>query len=365
MNIIYEKYAQVIVEYSLSLKPGEKVLVNSAYFAKDFLKVVYRRMLEAGAHPEMKISVPGLEKIFYDKAADEQLEYVSPTSRLVMDEYDAILNIRSPYNVKELQNVSAEKKQKVSMARTELNKTFMRRAASHELKWTLCVFPGEAGAQEAGMSLDEYEDFVYSACFLYDSDPIAKWRQLRDKQQKVVDFLNTKSHIRYHSPDVDVTFSTQGRTWLNSAGKNNMPSGEVFTAPVEDSVNGRVRFSYPGIFMGQEIEDITLDIKDGEVIGWTAKKGQELLDKVFDIPGTRRFGEVAVGMNHGITKFTRNMLFDEKIGGTIHMAIGAAYPETGGVNESSVHWDLLADMTDGGEIFADGEKIYENGKFII
>jgi aminopeptidase len=143
-----------------------------------------------------------------------------------------------------------------------------------------------------------------------------------------------------------------------------MPSGEVFTGPVEDSVNGKVRFSYPGIFMDQEIEDITLEIKDGQVVNAKAGKGQELLDKVLEIPGARRFGEVAIGNNERVNKFTKNMLFDEKMGGTIHMAIGAAYPETGGLNESAVHWDLLADMKDG-QILADGEVIYDKGKFII
>jgi aminopeptidase len=223
----------------------------------------------------------------------------------------------------------------------------------------------DAASQEAGMSLAEYEDFVYGACFLFENDPVGRWQKLKDDQQHVVDFLNSKKKIRYASADVDVEFSVDGRTWLNSAGTNNMPSGEVFTAPVEDSVNGKVRFSFPGFFMGQEIEDIELEIKDGEVVKWNAGKGKEILDKVFEIDGSRRFGEVAVGMNDGIQKFTKNMLFDEKIGGTIHMAVGAAYPETGGKNESSVHWDMLADMRDGGQIFADDELVYENGKFII
>jgi len=365
VQTLFDKYAQVLVDYSLRLKAGDKLLIQGSYLAEGLIKAVYARAIGAGAHPEFKIALNGTEKIFYDNASDGQLKYISPTSKMVIDEYDALLNIISPFNMKELQSVPADKKQMVSIARTDLNKSFMTRAAAGELNWTLCVSPTDAAAQEAGMSLAEYEDFVYGACFLLEDDPVGRWGKLKDDQQRVVDFLNNKKHIRYASADVDVEFSVDGRTWLNSAGTNNMPSGEVFTAPVEDSVNGKVRFSFPGFFMGQEIEDIQLEIKDGEVIKWNAAKGAEILDKVFEIDGTRRFGEVAVGMNDGIQKFTKNMLFDEKIGGTIHMAVGACYPETGGTNESSVHWDMLADMRDGGQIFADGELIYENGKFII
>ncbi|MBW8016024.1 MAG: aminopeptidase [Planctomycetes bacterium] len=365
MQTLFDKYAQVLVDYSLSLKPGDKLLIRGSYLAEDLIKAVYARAVRAGAHPEFKIALNGTEKIFYDNASDDQLKFISPTGKLVIDEYDSLLNITSPFNMKELQSVPADKKQMVTIARTELNKTFMIRAAAGELKWSLCVFPTDAAAQEAGMSLSEYEDFVYGACFLFEDDPVGRWQKLKDDQQRVVDFLNGKKMIRYASADVDVEFSCEGRTWLNSAGTNNMPSGEVFTAPVEDSVNGKVRFSFPGFYLGQEIEDIELEIKDGEVIKWNAGKGKDLLDKIFEIDGTRRFGEVAIGMNDGIQKFTKNMLFDEKIGGTIHMAVGACYPETGGKNESSVHWDMLADMRQGGQIFADNELIYENGKFII
>jgi len=365
MNKLYENYAKVLVEYSLDVQKGDKILIRSSYHSRELVKFVYREILKAGGHPELNVSLPEIEKTLYDFASDSQLEYISPVAAFYVEKYDGILNIDAPYNLKSLQNVDPKKKQMVSVAKTELNKTFMTRAAAGDLKWTLCVFPTESAAQEAGMSRDEYADFVYSSCFLFEDDPIACWRELRDSQQRVVDMLNTKENIHYKSSDVDVKFSTKGRVWLNSAGTNNMPSGEVFSSPVEDSVNGKVRFSYPGIFMGQEIEDIVLEIKDGLVVSWDAKQGKDLLDRVFEIDGARRFGEVAVGMNHGIKKFTKNMLFDEKIGGTIHMAVGASYPETGGKNESSIHWDLLADMSKDGEIFADGEKIYENGHFII
>ncbi|MDO8301937.1 MAG: aminopeptidase [Sedimentisphaerales bacterium] len=365
MKTIYEQYAKVLIHYSLEMKKGQRLLILSSYLAEPLLRECYREALKAGAFPELRVGINGTEKIFYDCAGKEQLEYISPLTRYVYENYDALLHVEALFNVKELQNVDPAKKQQVSIAKTELNKIFMKRAADESLRWTLCVFPTDSMAQEAGMSRGEYEEFVYSACFLYDDDPVARWNKLKDDQQRVVDFLNKKTNIRFAADDVAISFSTEGKKWINSGGTCNMPSGEVFTAPLEDSVNGRIRFSYPGIYLGQEIEDIMLEVKGGEVVGWEAKKGKALLDKIMEIPGARRFGEVAVGTNYGITKFTRNMLFDEKIGGTIHMAVGAAYPETGGTNESSVHWDLLANMKTNGRIYADDELIYKDGKFII
>lgn len=365
MKTVHDKYAEVLVNYSLKVQKGQTVMIRGSYIAEPLIQAVYREVLKAGGHPIVMTQIRGLQRIYYENASDEQLKFVDPVSEFLAKNLDCTLNIMSPFNLKSTQSIDPEKKKISAMAGAELQKLFMKRASEGKLKWSLCQYPCDAQAQESNMSLAEYEDFVYSACYLYEDDPVKKWQDMHDFQQKIVDFLNGKKEIKYKSADVDVTFSTAGRKWINSDGTHNMPSGEVFTTPVEDSINGKVRFSYPGIFMGNEIEDITLEIKDGEVVKWTALKGQELLDKVFEIPGARRFGEAAVGTNDGITKFTKNMLFDEKIGGTIHMAVGATYPETGGTNESPIHWDLLADMTNGGEIFADGEVIYKNGKFII
>lgn len=365
VNNIFEKYAKLLVNYSLKLKKGDRLLINSTYLAEPLIKEVYKQALINGANAEFKIAVNGVGKIFYDNAGNDQLNYVAELYKHAVENFEAILSINAPFNLKETQNVPSDKKKAVNMANSAVSKRFMQRSSEGKLKWSYCEFPTDAGAQESGMSRDEYENFVYGACFLYDDDPCAKWEALKANQQKWVDYLSKRKIVRFVNKDSDVSFSVENRIWINSSGDANMPSGEVFTAPVENSVNGKIRFSYPGIFMGQEIEDISLEIKDGEVFKWSAKKGGELLDNVFSIPGTRRFGEVAIGTNYGIQRFIKNMLFDEKIGGTIHMAVGAAYPQTLGVNESSVHWDLLADMNDGGEIYADGELIYKNGKFII
>jgi aminopeptidase len=365
MNSIYEKYARLLVHHSLQLKKGDKLLIMSSYLAEGLLREVYREALQTGAYPEFNISINGTEKIFYDTAGDEQLKYVSPTIKYANENYQAILIIRAPFNLKELESIDPEKKKTVSMGRADINKTMMKRAAEGTLNWNLCVFPTDAAAQECGMSKSEYEEFVYAACFLNDEDPIAKWRQFDKNQQRIVDYLADKEHIRYLGKDIDISFSTKGRRWISEAGRRNMPCGEVYTAPVDDSVNGKVRFSYPGFFLGQEIEDISLEVKDGLVIKWDAKKGKLLLDKIMEIPGARQFGEAAIGTNTGIKKFTKNMLFDEKLAGTIHMALGAAIPDAGGKNESAIHWDMLADMHDGGEIYADRTLIYKNGRFVI
>ena len=243
--------------------------------------------------------------------------------------------------------------------------TYFERTGSGKLKRCICQYPVNASAQEAGMSLMEYQDFVYNACHLYADNPVDEWLKVRKEQQIVVDYLNSCSEIQYKGDGIDISFSFKNRTWINSDGKNNMPSGEVFTSPVEDSGNGTVRFSYPAIYMGNELENVQLTVENGKVTHWQADRGQEFLDHFFTIKGARYFGEIAIGTNYGIQKHTKNILFDEKIGGTVHMALGQSYMQAGGKNKSTVHWDMIADMKEAGEIYADGRKIYEKGRFLI
>jgi aminopeptidase len=222
-----------------------------------------------------------------------------------------------------------------------------------------------ASAQAANMSLEEYEHFVYKACHLYQDDPEQEWLNIRKQQEKIKTYLDQVKTIRYKAEHTDISFSVDGRTWINSDGQNNMPSGEVFSGPVENSVNGKVHFTYPSVFMGKDIDGITLWVEEGKVVQWDAREGKDLLDAVFEIPGAKYFGEVAIGTNYNIKQATRNILFDEKIGGTIHMALGQSYKQTGGLNKSSIHWDMITDMSKDGAIYADGIKIYEKGVFII
>lgn len=365
MQSIYNKYAQLLTNYCLRVKKGDKVMIKSTYLAEPLLQELLKEINIAGGHPVLDIEIQEYDKIMLDYSSEHQLSWVNPMTKYWNEHFDCYLHIRAPFNLKDIQNIDPTKRQIAKNAYREVNTIYSKRTATLELRRNLCQFPTQASAQEAGMSLREYEDFVYSSCFLYKDDPISEWEKLGRSQQSIVDHLNKCSKYRYVSGNTDISFSSKDRTWINSDGKTNMPSGEVYTAPVEDSVNGIVYFDYPSIYMGEEVEEVRLEVKDGEVVKWDAKRGKEFLDKVFEIPGARVFGEAAVGTNYNIQKFTKNILFDEKIGGTIHMAIGQSYMQCGGKNESSIHWDLISDMTNGGEIYADDELIYKNGRFLL
>ncbi len=363
---ILKKYARLLVDYCLEIKPGEKLYVRANTIAEPLVREVFRYATSQGAIVETDLSFQGKNRIFYEEVQnDEQLSHIPALLKKATEEYDAYLVIRAPFNLREDQNNDKSKERKRKEATKALHKTYFSRTATRELKRCLCQYPTIASAQEAGMSLEEYENFVFNACHLYADNPEAEWLKVRAHQQKIVDFLNTKSDIRYKCNGTDISFSVKDRIWINSDGQNNMPSGEVFTGPIENSVNGKVHFTYPSVFQGHEVEDIILNVENGEVKSWEAKKGKDLLDEIFKIDGSRFFGEVAIGTNYNIQRATKNILFDEKIGGTIHMAVGQSYIQTGGKNQSSIHWDMITDMKDGGEIYADGEKVYENGKFII
>ncbi len=366
MNSKYNKYAHLLVNYCVDLKPGERLFVRSTTLAEPLLREIYREALKVGASAEIMMDFREQSRIFFQEANDSQLQYVSPMLDEAMRSFDAYINVRAPFNLRENQGVDIDKTKINKAAQKEMWQNYYKRTATRDLKRSLCQFPTQANAQEAGMSLEEYENFVFKACFLDYDNPIEKWLEVREYQQKIVDVLNSKEQIRYRNEHFDITFSTKGRTWINSDGQTNMPSGEVYTSPVEDSVNGTVHFSFPGIHGGYEVEGVTLWVKDGLIHKWEAKRGKAYLDEVFKIPGATRFGEAAIGTNRNIQQMTKNILFDEKIGGTVHMAIGQSYMQAGGKNESAIHWDLITDMTNTeGEIFADDERIYHNGQFLF
>jgi aminopeptidase len=364
-NPLQDKYAQLLVNYCLELKPKEKVMIKSTYLAEPLLQSLQKAILESGAYPHWEISFEDQEKLNLLHANDDQLSYVPNSYKEAMEEFDAYLFIIAPFQTRNLEGVDPSRGKVAADARAPYRSRYMERTATREMKRNLCLFPTEASAAEAGMSLEEYQQFVLQACKLDQDDPLASWIEVRKMQQGIVDLLNERESVRYLGPDIDIKFSTKGRTWINSDGRTNMPSGEVYTSPVEDSVEGHIRFTFPGVYMGREIEDIQLTVKGGEVVSWEAKKGKEFLDEILEVPGARQFGEAAIGTNYGIDRLTKNMLFDEKMGGTVHMALGQSYLQTGGKNQSNIHWDLLANMRDGGEIYADDELIYKNGQFIF
>ncbi len=361
-----KKMARVLVNYSLELGKESKVVINSSEAAHPLIKEVYREAIARGSFPEVRALLPGLEEILLKEGSDEQLEYVSPVTMLMAREYDAFLNIGAPFNTRSLSNIPPEKMRQVQRSRNEIMQIIMERASRGEFSWCGTQFPTPAAAQEGNMSLDEYSDFVFAACLLNEEEPIAAWQKIHENHEKYIQHLEQCRELHFKSEDTDLKLSIEGRRWENCSGKNNFPDGEVFSAPIENSVEGHIRFSFPGIYMGREIEDINLTFARGRVEKATAKKGEDLLQAILDTDdGSRYVGEVAMGTNYGIKHFTRNMLFDEKIGGTIHLALGNGYPQTGSQNKSAIHWDLLCDMRSGGEILADGELIYRDGDFLF
>jgi len=363
---ILQKYAHLLVNYCLEIKEGDKFYIRTTTLAEPLVKELYIAALKAGAYQiETDMGFSSKGKLFYEHASEAQLRQEPFLQKQAMETFDAYLYLRAPFNLRADQNNDPEKVKLHQEATKGISNIYFKRTATRDLKRSLCQYPTEASAQAAGMSLDEYSDFVFGACNLFAEDPQAEWKKLSASQQVIVDHLNGCQDIQYKGDGIDIKFSTKGRTWINSDGQTNMPSGEVYTSPVENSVQGQIHFSYPGAYFGKEVEGVTLWVKDGYIEKWEARRGGDFLDEIFAMDGTRRFGEAAIDTNYNIQQMTNNILFDEKIGGTVHMAIGQSYLQCGGKNESSVHWDMITEMKNGGQIFADDELIYENGIFLM
>jgi len=359
------KLAQVLVHYSLDLQPGDKFRIRTTPLAEELSLAVYKEAVLTGAHITVLNGLPGAAEIFYKHASDAQLEFISPVSKLITETWEADLYIDAEHNTRELSAVDPARMAITRKANADLRKIYFERAARKELKWSLTVYPTHAMAQEADMSLVDYQDFVYGACLLHEDDPVAAWQKLGAKQERYIQWLDGRDQVEIKGEFVDLKFSIKNRTFENCDGKYNFPDGEIFTGPVEDSVNGYIRFSYPAIFSGQEVNDIELWFENGRVVSEKASKGQDLLTKTLDTDkGARYLGEWGIGTNYDIQRFTKNILFDEKIGGTIHLAVGAGFPETGSKNDSGIHWDMLCNMKES-QILVDGELFYKDGVFAV
>lgn len=359
-----EKLAKLCVHYSVNVKPKETVLIQGSELAFSLMHEIYKECLLSDSYPQIMANLDTVYT-FFKYAKEHQLEFVSPFEKFVAKNVDVRIFIICEPNVKRLTNVDPAKIRMATGALSEIREILFKREAEGRYRWTGLPYPVNAQAQEAGMTLPEYEDFVYGSCLLDKDDPNAEWKKVREEQDKICRFLNQANEIRLVGEDTDLTFNVKGRKWINCCGEKNMPDGEVATAPVEDSANGVIRFTFPGIFSGREIEDIRLTFKAGKVVKASAAKGDELLQELLKIEGACRLGETAIGTNYGITRFTKNMLFDEKMGGTVHLALGFnPLPETGGMNKSALHWDILKDMKKAGEIYADNRIFYKNGKFL-
>jgi aminopeptidase len=361
-----EKMADILVNYSNEVKPGDWCIILANIVAEPLVDEIAKYALRAGGHVNMLFNSDRLGETLYREASDEQLEHISPFEHHIFEDCDVLFSIFSNQNTRALSRIDPARQQLRGAARQELMKNYMQRSASKELRWVIGLYPCDALAQEADMSLRDFEDFVYQTTFADKKDPVKEWNKIHDEHERLIKWLKGKKTVELHSPNIDISMSVEGRKFINSDGKNNMPSGEIFTSPVEDSTNGWAYYTYPAITGGREVEGIRLEFKDGKVVKASAEKEEEFLLKMLDMdPGARILGELGIGTNYAIDRFTKNILFDEKIGGSIHMAVGAGFPEAGGKNESALHWDMICGMREDSEILVDGELFYENGKFKV
>jgi aminopeptidase len=359
------KLAQVLINYSLAIRPGEELVLHASPLADELNLAVYKEAVLAGANVLVMPTLPGASELFMKYASDDQLAYVSPVHQLITERFVASLTIGASHNTRELAAIDPSRLSQRQRATAELTKLFYERAARNDLRWCYTVFPTNASAQDANMSLPDYEDFVFGAGMLDRDDPVAAWQEEGKRQFELIRWLADKDVVEIKGNDIDLKLSVKGRPFIEANGKYNFPDGEIFTAPVEQSVNGWVRFSYPLIHRGREVTGATLWFEDGKVVKESATSGEDLLTAQLNTDqGARYLGEWGIGTNYDIQRFTKNMLFDEKIGGTIHFAVGNGYPESGSKNNSGIHWDMLCNMSDG-EIVIDGELFYKDGRFVV
>jgi len=358
-----EKMADVLVNYSAQVRGGDWVVIEAHVLGEPLVEACVRAALRAGANPTVHLSSDDIQETVLREATEEQLTFVSPSYRITFEQADARIVILAPSNTRALSGVDPDRMALAQKAREPVMETFMRRSAAGELRWTIAAYPTQAAAQDAGMSLHDYADFVYGAGLLDESDPVAAWQSLGERQQRLIDWLQDKETVHITGPGTDLNVSVAGRTWLNDDGHKNFPGGEIFTGPVEDSVNGTIEFTYPAYLPGREVSGVRLVFERGVVVEASARDGEDFLHRMLDMDeGARRLGEFAFGCNPGIQQFTKNTLFDEKIGGTLHMALGRAYPETGGTNLSALHWDMVYNLRNGAEVTVDGEVLSQNGE---
>jgi aminopeptidase len=362
MDARIDKMAEVLVNYSTAVQPGERVLLRgTSPAAEPLVQALYQATLRAGGEALPYIHLREEDSLAIEATDDpDLLARVNPMLKQMYETCQVVIRIDAAENPRALSEYPAQLQQARSLAWAELMRIQMEREGNGTLRRCTTLFPTQGYAQAAAMSLSQFEDFVYGACKLSNPDPVTR------RQQKLVDTLAGRQHLQVQGKNIDLRMSIAGRTFANAAGRKNFPDGEIFTGPVEDSVDGWVKFSYPAYYRGNEVVGVHLTFNDGVVTQAAAERNESFLLSTLDTdPGARRLGEFAIGTNDDIQRFTGSILFDEKIGGTVHMALGQGYLQTGSVNESAIHWDMICDMRDGGEILVDGELFYKDGEFLL
>ena len=361
-----ERLADILVGYSLPVAEGDLVAIRGGYVAEPLILALYKRCLERGAFPSIRASIPQAQAYFYRFASERQLEFVWDSDRWLVENLDASFDIISDTNTRQLSRIDPARQALAARARKSLSDRFYERSAQGEMRWNLSMYPTEAHAMEAEMSLGEYEDFFYGACLVDAPDPVAEWTKVADRHRRLIEWMRGRNEVHIEGEGTDLVLEIGDRTILPADGKENFPDGEIFTAPREDKTRGHVTFSYPAIFGGRVVEGVRLAFEEGRVVEAEATKNEDYLLRTIDTdPGARVLGELGIGTNYGITSFSGELLLDEKIGGTVHLALGAAYPESGGRNESAIHWDMVCDLRGGGRITVEGDALMEDGRLLV
>jgi len=361
------KLARLIVTYSTRIGKGDRVAIEAQPVAEPLVMALYESILEAGGYPHTLITLPAEEEMLVKKGSDDQLDFLPTFRTLAYETFESRIRILSESNTRSLSNVNLRRYGRHALKLGKILTIQVERGSRGEFRWLTSLFPTEAYAQDAEMSLTEYQDFVYKACHVDDPaiDPVDYWKGVKAEQQAAIEAFKGHDRLVVRGPNCELKLSVKDRVFLNACGESNMPDGEVFSGPVEKSVEGWIRFTYPAVYQGREVDGVELRFREGRVEHASASKDEAYLLEMLDSdPGARYLGEFAVGTNFGIQRFTRNILFDEKIGGSIHVALGRGYPETGNTNKSAIHWDMICDMR-GGEILADGTLIYKDGHFQV
>jgi aminopeptidase len=360
------RLGDLIVNYSLGLEADKVLRIDAPPVAAPLATEVYRAALAASAHPYVHVELERLPELLIAEGSDEQLDFVSPIARAELELVDAIVTVWSESNTRALSRADPERHQRLIGSTQQLTKRRWERMAAGDLGWCGVLFPTEAHAQDAEMSLAEYERFVFRACHVEEpGDPVAHWRGVREELSARAQALSEVRELRIVGPGTDLKVGVGGRRWKPADGRYNMPDGEVYTSPVETVTEGEISFAFPALFHGREVTDIKLRFEGGRVVAAEATRGGEYLDALLELDdGARRLGEVAFGLNYEIDRFTQNTLFDEKIGGTMHVALGSSFEDLGGQNTSVLHWDLVCDLRADGEVHADGEVVWRAGRFL-
>ena len=344
--------ADILVQHSTRVTSGDFVLIDGNTSAAPLLLSCYRKVLEAGANPRLNVGFEEAQELLLTHGSDAQLDFLDPVSKFQADSIQAAIRIRSTDNTRALAEIDPTRLAKTMVARRPVMDQIIE-----NVRWVLCDYPTPALAQEAEMSFSAYEDFLYGATNI-------DWSAMSAQLSALKKRLEHGTQIRIVGPDTDLTLNTGGRVWEPADGRKNMPDGEIFTAPIENSVNGYIKYEFPALYQGRQVDGIHLTFEDGLIVNATADTGADFLESILNTDaGARRLGEIGIGTNFGIQRHTKNILFDEKMGGTVHLAVGRAYEFTGGKNQSAVHWDMIKDLRTGGTLYVDNEVLQKDGVF--